>query len=433
MGQAEANMGVAFGDVDGDGLFDLFVTHLTAERHTPLEAGPAGLFRDRTAASGLAQRPLARHRLRHRAGRLRPRRRPGPGRRQRRCRTGRQHGAAASPFWEPYAERNQLFANDGQGEFRDISPANPAFCGSAGVSRGLAVGDVDGDGALDLLVTKVGGPARLLRNVAPHRGHWLMVRRRRPGAGGATPTGPRCRWTRRGGAGRGLVSPDRATCAATTRAPTSAWGTLRDHGSAAGLAGRDRGTLRRRRGGPGRRRAPGTGPVREAGRGAEEVNRNPSWGHGLQTSGRCRARRWLLLALASAVAGLGVLWYFGWRQPPPRPPDIDLAGIDPEVAEALEEARQAVIRKPSSAEAWGTLANRLNAAGFVSPRGPVMSRRSGSTRGARPGPTSCAVILLHGPAPADAIPPLRTAIQRESGNPSPRLRPGGIPVGARGS
>ena len=35
---------------------------------------------------------------------------------------------------------------------------------------------MDGDGALDLLVTSVAGPARLFRNVAPNRGHWLLVR-----------------------------------------------------------------------------------------------------------------------------------------------------------------------------------------------------------------------------------------------------------------
>jgi hypothetical protein len=44
------------------------------------------------------------------------------------------------------------------------------------VARGLAVGDVDGDGALDLLVTTAAGRARLFRNVAPNRGHWLLVR-----------------------------------------------------------------------------------------------------------------------------------------------------------------------------------------------------------------------------------------------------------------
>src|SRR5262249_40363214 len=59
---------------------------------------------------------------------------------------------------------------------RDISSQNPPFCGVPGVYRGLACGDIDGDGAVDLLVTALAGPARLYRNVAPKRGHWLLVR-----------------------------------------------------------------------------------------------------------------------------------------------------------------------------------------------------------------------------------------------------------------
>ena len=41
-------------------------------------------------------------------------------------------------FWETYAERNQLLANQGTGKFRDISLANKAFCGRWNVARGLA-------------------------------------------------------------------------------------------------------------------------------------------------------------------------------------------------------------------------------------------------------------------------------------------------------
>jgi len=95
----------------------------------------------------------------------------------------RGNSAAEPPreaFWQSYAERNQLFANDGAGRFRDVSPANAAFAGVSAVSRGLACGDFDGDGALDLLVTTVGGRARLCRNVAPSRGHWLMIRANDP-------------------------------------------------------------------------------------------------------------------------------------------------------------------------------------------------------------------------------------------------------------
>ena len=44
MGQAHASMGIALGDVDGDGLLDLFVTHLTSETNTLWKQGPRGLF-----------------------------------------------------------------------------------------------------------------------------------------------------------------------------------------------------------------------------------------------------------------------------------------------------------------------------------------------------------------------------------------------------
>ena len=37
-------------------------------------------------------------------------------------------------------------------------------------------GDFNGDGGVDLLVTAVGGPARLFRNVVSNRGNWLNVR-----------------------------------------------------------------------------------------------------------------------------------------------------------------------------------------------------------------------------------------------------------------
>ena len=54
MGRTVANMGVATGDVDGDGLLDLFVTHLTDETHTLWRQGPRGQFRDETVRRGLA-------------------------------------------------------------------------------------------------------------------------------------------------------------------------------------------------------------------------------------------------------------------------------------------------------------------------------------------------------------------------------------------
>jgi hypothetical protein len=57
-----------------------------------------------------------------------------------------------------------------------VSVNNPALCGYFTVARGLSCGDIDGDGALDLLVNAIGERARVFRNVAQGRGHWVAVR-----------------------------------------------------------------------------------------------------------------------------------------------------------------------------------------------------------------------------------------------------------------
>jgi hypothetical protein len=175
-GMGLGNMGIAIGDIDGDGLFDIFITHLTDETNTLWRQGPRGLFKDRTVTAGLAS-PNWRGTgfgtvladFNHDGaldlalvnGRV--------------LRGLEQQGDDVDPYWRPYAERNQLFAGEGSGRFRNLSKADP-FGQILAVSRGLACGDIDSDGAVDLLVTTVAGPARLFRNIAPKDGHWLQVR-----------------------------------------------------------------------------------------------------------------------------------------------------------------------------------------------------------------------------------------------------------------
>jgi hypothetical protein len=174
-GNAHSGMGIAIGDVAGRGMFDLFVTHLESETHTLWCQGPRGMFKDKTALSTVA----AGHRgtgwgtvfvdfdldghldLVLVNGHV--------------FRNSEATGTGLG-FWEAYADKNQLFAGDGTGAFREISAANKPFCGRWNVARGLACTDFDKSGAPGLLVTTIGDRARLFRNVAPGRGHWLQVR-----------------------------------------------------------------------------------------------------------------------------------------------------------------------------------------------------------------------------------------------------------------
>lgn len=63
-----------------------------------------------------------------------------------------------------HAQIPHLFRNDGKGAYRDIAAqAGPQFAAPK-IGRGLALGDFDRDGDLDVLVTTNGGPAYLYRN-----------------------------------------------------------------------------------------------------------------------------------------------------------------------------------------------------------------------------------------------------------------------------
>lgn len=187
LGGTAANMGVAIGDVSGDDLFDLFITHLAWENHSLWQQSPRGLFQERAAQSGvnaaawrgtgfgvvLADFDLdGANDLALANGSIKRAPDPAPP----------LPGLAS--FWLPYAQRNQLFAHDGPGRFRDVSAGNPAFSGQAAVGRALLCGDLDDDGALDLIANSTGGPARVFRNTASPRGHWLSVRAVLPALGG---------------------------------------------------------------------------------------------------------------------------------------------------------------------------------------------------------------------------------------------------------
>ena len=77
---------------------------------------------------------------------------------------------------DPYAEPNTLMRGTPAGRWEVVVPAGGVIGPLIATSRGAAFGDVDGDGAIDVLVVNRDGPAHLLMNCVPERGHWLIVR-----------------------------------------------------------------------------------------------------------------------------------------------------------------------------------------------------------------------------------------------------------------
>jgi hypothetical protein len=74
-----------------------------------------------------------------------------------------------------YAQQALLFRNV-KGKFERVGAAPNSALANAWPGRGLAVGDLDGDGRLDLVINNLDAKPTLLRNVATSTGHWLSVR-----------------------------------------------------------------------------------------------------------------------------------------------------------------------------------------------------------------------------------------------------------------
>jgi hypothetical protein len=81
---------------------------------------------------------------------------------------------AGDPF--PMHQKKLLLRNSGSGRFEDVTSRAGAAFGLSEVGRGLAIGDVDNDGDVDLLIGNNNGRTRLLINEAAAGKHWLGLR-----------------------------------------------------------------------------------------------------------------------------------------------------------------------------------------------------------------------------------------------------------------
>jgi len=152
-----AGMGVACGDLDGDGLIDLAVTNFYGESTTFYQNLGGGQFSDRTAAIGLAA--PSRYLLgfgtafwdADNDGRLD-------------IATANGHVNDLSPNI-PFAMPAQLLLS--RGRLLDVTRYAGACWNQPRLGRGLAVGDLDNDGRLDVLIVSEGAPLAYFHNQGP--------------------------------------------------------------------------------------------------------------------------------------------------------------------------------------------------------------------------------------------------------------------------
>jgi hypothetical protein len=180
-GSEQGSMGVALGDYNGTGRFSIFVTNFSEEYNTLYRHEGAHFtdvsFRSRTAAVSLPYVGWGtaffdydndtRLDLFVVNGHVYPQ--------LDRAKLGASAG---------YRQRALFYTNKGDGTFDEVAERVGPPLSVERVSRGSAVGDLDNDGRLDIVVNDLDGSPQVLRNELTGAGNWLIVKLR--GAGGNT-------------------------------------------------------------------------------------------------------------------------------------------------------------------------------------------------------------------------------------------------------
>ena len=169
-GREQAHMGVAIGDFDNDARNDIHITNF-ADDFNVLYRNEGGFFTDVSFKTGVARASMpflgwGTHFLDY----------DNDGWLDILAVNGHVYpGADREPWNTSYAQRALLLRNNQGRTFEDVGAAGGPGLTTPRVSRGSAVGDIDNDGGLDIVIANLDGPPALAANEGAGRGHWLTI------------------------------------------------------------------------------------------------------------------------------------------------------------------------------------------------------------------------------------------------------------------
>jgi hypothetical protein len=170
-GRPVSGMGADFRDYDGDGWPDIFMSALSNETFPLFRNEGNGMFRDETFASRLGGQSLAWGGWSTGMVDL-----DNDGRFDLFVAGG--HVQTNEELYSSRSSRqsNRVFRNLGDGTFRDVTRESGADFQQLGLHRGAALGDLDDDGRVDAVVTRLNEPVEVFLNRTEAAGHFLLVR-----------------------------------------------------------------------------------------------------------------------------------------------------------------------------------------------------------------------------------------------------------------
>ena len=169
-GREQAGMGLAVGDYDNDGRVDFHITNFSDDSNVLYHNDGETNFTDMTFQAGLGEPSI-----------------PflgwgtsfidfdNDGWLDLFVVNGHVYPAVDAHQWgTSYAQQPLLFRNLKNGKFERVGAPPASALANAWPGRGLAIGDLDGDGRLDLVMNNIDQKPTLLRNVGGV-GHWLEL------------------------------------------------------------------------------------------------------------------------------------------------------------------------------------------------------------------------------------------------------------------